>query len=89
MVTGLRALSLALLIDLRLQTLDIFEDVDCYFWCPNLSFGITGRSRGAWEHKKGHLGMQALIFIDFERISGTHFESFSGTSAPNMCLFSC
>ena len=59
-------------------------------WCLHFgTLGTMGRSRGAWEHKKGHLGMQAWIFIDFERISGAHFESFSDTSAPNMCLFSC
>ena len=46
-----------------------------------LHFGILGalgRSRSTWEHKKGDLGVQALIFIDFELISGAHFESFSG-----------
>ena len=35
------------------------------------------RSRGTWEHKKGGLGVQALIFIDFWGILGPHVESFS------------
>ena len=60
------------------------------FGAQNLSFGMPGastlapwgtmgRSRGTWEHKKGDLGVQAWIFIDFEWISGPHFASFSGT----------
>ena len=63
------------------------------FCAQNLTFGrpvapweTMGRSRGTWEHKKGDLGIQALIFIDFGMISGPHFDSFSGTLDQNMCL---
>ena len=41
--------------------------------------GTMGRSRGTWEHKKGDLGVQAWVFIDFMSISGACFESFLGT----------
>ena len=46
-------------------------------------WGTMGRSRGTWGLKKGDLGVQAWIFIDFELISGPHFERFSGTLDPN------
>ena len=68
------------------------------FGTQNLSFGMPGastlalwgtmgRSRGTWEQKKGDLGVQAWIFIDFEWISGLHFENFSGTLEENRCFF--
>ena len=41
------------------------------------SWGALGRSRSTWEHKRGDLGVQAWIFIDFGLISGVHFESFT------------
>ena len=47
-----------------------------------------GRSRGTWGLKKGDLGVQACIFIDFKLISGPHFESFSIPLESNRCLFS-
>ena len=50
-------------------------------------WGTMGRSRGTWEHKKGDLGVQAWIFIDFGLISGFHFESFSGPLDQNRCVF--
>jgi hypothetical protein len=40
------------------------------------SWGSLGRSRGTLEHKKGDLGVQAWVFIDFRSISGPCFESF-------------
>ena len=52
-------------------------------------WGTMGRSRGTWGLKKGDLGVQAWIFIDFCLISGPHFESFSGPLDQNWCLFSC
>ena len=67
------------------------------FGPPNLSFGrpgastfapwaTMGRSRGPWEHKKGDLGVQAWIFIDFGLTLGSHFESFSGLLDQNRCF---
>ena len=59
-------------------------------WCSTLApWGTTGRSRGTWEQKKGDLGIQAWILIDFGWISGSHFESFSVTLNQNRCFFSC
>ena len=63
----------------------------CYLWSPNLSFcksdastlasrgGALWRSRNTWEHKKGDLGVLALIFIALWSISGSNFESCLGT----------
>ena len=43
---------------------------------PTLApWGTIGRSRGTWQHKKGYVGVQAWISVDFERISGYLFES--------------
>ena len=50
-------------------------------------WGTMGRSRGTWGLKKGDLGVQAWIFIDFELISGSHFESFSGPLDQNTLFF--
>ena len=80
---------------LRINVILEMDTVTC--GTQNLSFGrpgastlallqTMGRSRGTWEHKKGDLGIQALIFIDFGMISGPHFDSFSGTLDQNMCL---
>ena len=53
-------------------------------------WGTMGRSRGTWEDTEDTLGVQTLIFTDFEQISGPHFGiSFSGTLGQNSCLFSC
>ena len=46
------------------------------------------RSRGTWEHKKGGLGVQALIFIDFGWMLGPHFDSFSEMFDIFLCFFS-
>ena len=54
-------------------------------WHPGGPWGDPGDT---WEHKKGDLAIQARIFIDFELISGPHFESFSDTLGKNRCLFS-
>ena len=54
-------------------------------WHPGDHGTIQGRL-GAQERTSWDAG---LDFQDFERISGAHFESFSDTSAPNMCAFSC
>ena len=48
------------------------------FGRPVAPWETMGRSRGTWEHKKGDLGVQAWVFIDFGLISGAHFDSFSG-----------
>ena len=59
-----------------------FGAQDLSFGRPGAStlapWGTMGRSRGTWEHKKGHFGVHAWIFIDFGWILGPHFESFSG-----------
>ena len=49
-------------------------------------WGTLGRSRGTLEHKKGDLGVQAWVFIDFRSISGPCFENFLGTFDENSCL---
>ena len=67
----------------------ILETDTVTFGTQNLSFGrrgastlapwgTMGRSRDTWEHKKGDLGVQAWIFIDFGTISGPHFGSYDG-----------
>lgn len=73
----------------------------CYYsGCLNLSFGMPGASALAswgnlgpswstWEHKKGHFGIQSLIFLDFQCISSLHLESVSGTLNQHACLCSC
>ena len=38
--------------------------------------GTIERSRVTSEHKKGDLGVQALISVDLESISGAHFGVF-------------
>ena len=53
-------------------------------WHPGGPWGDPGDT---WEHKKGDLGIQACIFIDFGWISGPHFDSFSGTLDNNRCFF--
>ena len=68
---------------------------------PNLSFGAPGASTlaswGRWddpgarrlvtgEHKKGHFGLQALVFIDWGLIRGLHAESVSGTLDQQMLV---
>ena len=45
-----------------LQIAMILETDTVTFGAP---LGTMGRSRGTWEHKKGDLGVQAWIFIDF------------------------
>ena len=68
------------------------------FGTQNLSFGRPGAPLwhpggpwddpgDTWEHKKGDLGIQACILIDFGWISGPHLESFSDTLSKNRCLF--
>ena len=52
-------------------------------------WGTMGRSRGTWGLKKGDLGVQAWISIDFGLISVPHFDSFSGPLDQNWCFFSC
>ena len=67
--------------------------------CPNPRFGrrgaptlgsggTVGRSRGIWEHKKGHFGVQAWIFIDLSWIPACHCESISGISGVKLFVFS-
>jgi hypothetical protein len=57
------------------------------FWFPELVIGrpgastlapweTMGRSRSTWEHLKGHLGVQAWIFIDLEWILGSILNLF-------------
>jgi len=56
-------------------------------WCSTLApWGTRGRSRGTWEQKKGYLGIQAWIFIDFGWISGPLFESFLGNLDQTECF---
>ena len=56
-------------------------------WCSTLApWWTRGRSRGTWEQKKGDLGIQAWIFIDFGWISGPLFASFLGTLDQNECF---
>ena len=85
---------------LFIPTTVILETDTVTFGAQNLSFGrpgastfapwgTMGRSRGTWEHKKGDLGVQAWIFIDFGWISGPHFESFSGSLDQHLCFVSC
>jgi hypothetical protein len=73
-----------------LQLTLIWETDIVFFGAQNLAFGMPGastlapwktmgRSRDTWEHKKGDVGVQAWIFIDFGQISESHFESFSST----------
>ena len=76
----------------------VFLETDAVvFGAENLTFGrpvvstfapwvTMGRSRGTWEHKKGGLGVQALIFIDFGWILGPHFESFSEIFDKLLCF---
>ena len=45
------------------------------------------RSKVAWEHKKGDLGVRACIFIDLKGIWGHHFGSFWGTVDQYVCVF--
>ena len=69
-----------------------------HFWYPNLSFGRPGAPLwhpggpwddpgDTWEHKKGDLGIQACIFIDFGWILGPHSERFSGTLDQHRVFF--
>ena len=59
------------------------------FGVQDVSLGMPDASTLApWEHKKGVVG-EAWISIDFERISGPHFESLLVTLEPHMCFFSC
>ena len=83
-----------------LQINVILETDTIIFGTQNLPFGRPGastlapwgimeRSRGTWGLKKGNLGAQAWLFIDFGLISGPHFESFSDSLDENMCFFQC
>ena len=78
-----------------LQITVILETETVSFGAQNLSFGrpgastlapwgTMGRSRDTWEHKKGDIGVQAWIFIDFGS-SG----SFLGILDKIRCLCSC
>ena len=48
--------------------------------------GIIERSWGTWDRKKGDLGVQAWISVDFGWIAGPHSESCSLMSEQHMCL---
>ena len=88
-----------LLIAVRFEVLGILGIEYCPFGCPNPRFGrrgaptlgsggTAGRSRGIWEHKKGHFGVKACIFIDLDWIPACHCESISGISGVKLCVFS-
>ena len=57
---------------------------------PTLAFlGTIERSWDVVEHKKGDVGIQAWISVDFRRISGPQVESVWSTLGQNLWFLTC